>query len=110
MAIPENTRQLLLQRLRRRAQERWPALADVAVRYRASFAYIDGVTASGETLPLCRLRYLNSASTWGFAAYVASKDGYEESVLPNGSFTGTPEEALDCVCGLYLNDPSAWRS
>jgi len=21
---------------------------------------------------------------------------------------GTPEEALDCACGLYLNDPSAW--
>jgi hypothetical protein len=21
---------------------------------------------------------------------------------------GTPEEALDTACGLYLNDPSAW--
>jgi hypothetical protein len=21
---------------------------------------------------------------------------------------GTPEEALDCACGLYLNDPKAW--
>jgi hypothetical protein len=22
-----------------------------------------------------------------------------------GSFTGTPEEALDCACGLYLDTP-----
>lgn len=46
----------------------------------------------------------------GFAVYLASKDAYEDSFLPNGSFAGTPEEAFDCACGLYLNDPSAWRS
>jgi len=110
MAIPENTRQLLLQRLRGRAHERWPALSDLRVRYRASFAYIDGVTVDGEALSLCRLRYLGSASTWGFAIYLASKNGYEDSVLLTGSFAGSPEEALDCACGLYLNDPTAWRS
>jgi hypothetical protein len=54
------------------------------------------------------LRYLGSPNEWGFAIYLASKDRYEESILPRGSFTGTPEEALDCACGLYLNDPSAW--
>ena len=45
---------------------------------------------------------------WGFAIYLASKDGYEDSVPPRGRPPGTPEEALDCACGLYLNDPSAW--
>ena len=108
MAIPDNTRQLLLQRLRGRARERWPELRDVTVRYRASFAYVDGITAEGETLPLCRLRYLGSAARWSFAVYLASKDGYEESVLPSGGMAGTPEEALDCACGLYLGDPTAW--
>lgn len=108
VTIPENTRQLLLQRLRRRAQERWPALVDVTVRYRSSFAYIDGITSDGETLLLCRLRYLHSVSTWGFAVYLASRDGYQDSVLPSGSFAGTPEAALDCACGLYLHDSSAW--
>jgi hypothetical protein len=108
MAIPDNTRQLLLQRLRSRARERWPELRDVTVRYRASFAYVDGITAEGEPLPLCRLRYLGSASRWGFAAYLASRDGYEESVLPSGNAAGAPEEALDCACGLYLGDPTAW--
>jgi hypothetical protein len=29
-------------------------------------------------------------------------------LLPRGSFTGTPEAALDCVCGLYLDDITAW--
>jgi hypothetical protein len=60
-------------------------------------------------LPLCRLRYAGSASQWGFAIYLASKDGYQEAILPSGAFTGTPEEALDCACGLYLADPTAWR-
>jgi len=106
--IPENTRLLVLQRVRDRARERWPALADVAVRTRGSFAYVDGITPDGETLRLCRLRYLRSVAAWGFALYLASKDGYEESVLPTGSLVGTPEDALDCACGLYFNDPTAW--
>src|SRR5713226_5454450 len=105
MAIPENTRLLVLGRVRQRAHERWPALADIAVRTRGSFAYVDGIGQDGETLRLCRLRYLHSAAAWGFAIYLASKDGYEESVLPTGSPVGTPEEALDCACGLYLDDP-----
>ena len=31
------------------------------------------------------------------------------SYLPNGMAAGSAEEVLDCACGLYLNDPSAWR-
>jgi hypothetical protein len=23
-------------------------------------------------------------------------------------FSGAPEEALDCACGLYLGEPGAW--
>jgi hypothetical protein len=110
MAIPAHTRLLVLQRLRHRARERWPALTDVAVRTRGSFAYVDGLSADGETLRLCRLRYLHSAAAWGFAIYLASKDGYEESVLPTGDLAGSPEDALDCACGLYLNDLTAWFS
>lgn len=49
-----------------------------------------------------------TSEEWGFAAYLASRDGYEDSMLPNGSFTGTPEAALDCICGLYLGDVTAW--
>jgi hypothetical protein len=48
------------------------------------------------------------ASTWGFAIYRASQDDYQDSFLPSGQPAGTPEEALDCACGLYLGDPTAW--
>jgi hypothetical protein len=107
-AVPESTKTSLQQRLNSRARQRWPALTDVTVRHRAGFAYITGHLPHGEQLPLCRLRYGGTATTWGFAIYRASHHDYENSVLPNGAFTGTPEDALDCACGLYLNDPTAW--
>jgi hypothetical protein len=107
VTIPQQARWRLEQRLNLRQRERWPALRDLKVRYRTDFAYIAG-RDDDATLPLCRLRYTGSPDQWGFACYLASKDGYEDSILPTGSFTGSPEEALDCACGLYLNDPSAW--
>lgn len=58
--------------------------------------------------PPCRPRYAGSASTWGFATYRASHNDYQDSHLPTGQATGTPEEAPDCACGLHLSDPSAW--
>jgi hypothetical protein len=106
--IPESTQSSLRRRLSARARERWPALARVQVRYRAAFAYVDGVLPDGTVLQLCRLRYAGSAHLWGFAIYRASHDDYENSFLPTGSMGGTAEEALDTACGLYLNDPTAW--
>jgi hypothetical protein len=32
----------------------------------------------------------------------------QDSILPDGAFTGSPEQALDTACGLYLADPTAW--
>jgi hypothetical protein len=104
---PESTKTSLRQRLTRHAQTRWPALAAVNVRYHGVFAYIDGQLPDGTVWPLCRLRYSGSASIWGFAIYLASRDGYEDNILPNGLHAGSPEDALDCSCGLYLNDPTA---
>jgi hypothetical protein len=109
MKIPESTRGSLALRLSQRGRERWPDLVGVKVRFRSNFAYVDGEIADGEIIPLCRLRYGGSASTWGFAVYLASKDGYEDSMLPSGRSAGDPEEALDCACGLYLSDPTVWR-
>ena len=108
-AISQSTKTSLGQRLRQRQQQRWHALAGITVRFRSRFAYLDGELESGEVLPLCRLRYSGSASLWGFTIYLASRDGYEDSVLPSGLPIGAPEEALDCACGLYLDDPNAWQ-
>ena len=90
---PESTKISLGQRLRERARERWPALATVNVRYRGRFAYVTGELADGTALPLCRLRYGGYANRWGFAIYLASKDGYQDSILPSGYPVGTAEEA-----------------
>lgn len=109
MSIPERARAEMTKRLNQRWEERWPDLKDLSVRFRGSFAYIEGGLPEGFTMPLFRLRYIGSPKVWGFAIYLASKSGYEDSVLPSGSFTGTPEEALDCACGLYLRDYSAWQ-
>jgi hypothetical protein len=106
--IPDSTRRSLESRLRQHAKERWPDLADVTLRFRSNFAYVDGEIDDGPTIRLCRLRYVGLAGEWGFAIYRASHDDYEESFLPSGSMGGGPEAALDCACGLYLADPKVW--
>jgi hypothetical protein len=109
VAIPDGARRALTRQLEERRQQRWPNLRDLQVRYRADFAYVAGATIDDhDPQPLFRLRYLGSPHDWSFAIYLANKDGYEDSILPAGRFTGTPAEALDCACGLYLNDVTAW--
>ncbi len=103
--VPDSTKSSLEQRLSARARERWPALDHISLRHRAGFAYVTGHLPDGEAIPLCRLRYGGYANSWGFAIYRASHDDYEDSVLPSGTRAGTAEDALDCACGLYLNDP-----
>jgi choline dehydrogenase-like flavoprotein len=105
---PASTKTSLGQRLSDRARQRWPALDRVNVRFRGAFAYVDAHLPNGEIMPLCRLRYGGSASIWGFAIYRASHDDYQDSFLPTGHAAGSPEEALDCACGLYLGEPTAW--
>ncbi|MFF3437589.1 hypothetical protein [Streptosporangium sp. NPDC002721] len=105
---PESTMTSLRQRLAARARERWPQLVGITVRYHGEFAYVASRLPDGTTLPLCRLRYVGSATSWGFAIYRASHDNYEKSVLPTGRSAGTSQEALDCACGFYLGDTTAW--
>jgi hypothetical protein len=105
---PESTKTSLQQRLSTRAKDRWPDLAGIQVRFRGAFAYVSGQLPGGDTMPLMRLRYAGSAALWGFAIYLASKDSYQDSVLSTGDLAGTPEDALDTACGLYLDDPTAW--
>ena len=106
--IPESTKDSLEYRLAARAREHWPALGRVTVRFRAGFAYVDGVLPDGEILKLCRLHYVGYANQWRFAIYRASHDDYQESFLPTGAMAGPAEDALDTACGLYLGDPTAW--
>jgi len=108
VTYPDSTKASLQWRLTDRARQRWPQLARVQVRHRGNFSYVDGVLPDGQTLKLCRLRYVGSAHDWRFAIYRASHDDYQESIFPTGIPFGTCEDALDTACGLYLEDPTAW--
>ena len=33
---------------------------------------------------------------------LASKNGYQDSVLPSGDLAGAPEDALDTACGMAI--------
>jgi hypothetical protein len=44
----------------------------------------------------------------GLAIYRASHGDYQPNMLPSGATAGSPEDALDTACGLYLSDPTAW--
>lgn len=103
--VPQSTKDDLERRLAVHARTRWPQVAGLHVRHRAAFAWIEAELPDGELVPLIRLRYLGSADDWGFGLYLASSDKYEDQILPTGSFTGTPEQALDCACELYLDGP-----
>jgi hypothetical protein len=100
---PESMQHHLSQRLNRHARERWPQVDTITVRFRAGFAYVAAELADRQSLPLCRLRFTGVLHTWGFALYLASSDSYKDNILPNGLPSGSPEEALDCAGGLYLN-------
>ena len=104
-STPQATKDELEHRLTTHAKTRWPHVAALRVRHRAAFAWIDAELPNGEIVPLIRLRYLGSTDDWGFGLYLASSGKYEDQILPTGSFTGTPEEALDCACELYLTAP-----
>lgn len=110
MAIPDRARSDLERRLQTHHRSRWPQLKEARVRFRDPYAYVEATLPDGYDQPLFRLRWTgNRENKWAFAVWLASKDGYENSVLPSGMFVGTVEEAMDCACGLYLNDPSAWE-
>ena len=97
-AIPASTKSSLAQRLSLHAEQRWPQLARVHVRYHGQFGYIEGELADGERIPLMRLRYGGSAHHWGLAIHTPSSGGYEAAIW----FAGTPQDALDLVCDLFV--------
>ena len=102
-AIPESTRSSITLRILLHAKEHWPQLENLQVTCRSSFAYATAaLPGDDEPQPLFRLRYGGSAHSPGFALYSHATERYEDSVLLTGSHTGTPQEALDTACTLYL--------
>jgi hypothetical protein len=101
-AIPESTKNSVTLRLLAHAERHWPQLSSVEGTYRGGFAYVTGVLAEGEQIPLCRLRYGGSAHSFGFAIYSAAHNRYQEAALLTGLGAGGPQDALDTACTIHL--------
>lgn len=89
------------------ASQRWPQLEEITIAWCGGYGYVTAHLPGDEQLPLRRLCYLGSDTEWAFVLYRAS-EGCGDTLLPGGSPSGTPQQALDCALGLYLADPSAW--
>ena len=100
--LEESTKNSVTLRLLAHAEQHWPQLSSVEVTYRGAFAYVTGVLAEGEQVPLCRLRYGGSAHSFGFAIYSAAHDRYQEAALLTGLGAGSPQDALDTACTIHL--------
>src|SRR6266540_692120 len=87
----------------------WPQLGEVRVRWHGGYGYVTGRLDTDDDLdepgiPLCRLGYLGADDDWAFALYDPATDSYQDTALPDGAFTGTPQDALDCACRVHLAD------
>jgi hypothetical protein len=106
-AIPQSTCSSITLRLLGHAERHWPQLKDLQVTCRRGFAYAAAaLPGDDEPQPLFRLRYGGSAHSFGFAIYSWAAGRYEDAVLLTGSPLGTPQEALDTACTLYLAAPA----
>jgi hypothetical protein len=101
-AIPDSTRSSVTLRVLLHAKEHWPQLRELQVTCRGSFAYVTAALPGDSPQPLLRLRYGGSAHSFGFALYSHASERYQDAVLLTGLPTGTPQEALDTACTLYL--------
>ncbi len=103
---PESMKHHLRQHLNEHARSRWQ-LSGIDVRFRGRFAYVEARLHGGAYARLCRLRFDGPLHTWGFAIYLPDEGIYQDSLLPSGYSSGSPEEALDCACAFHFADPDA---
>src|SRR5258706_445119 len=99
--VQERTRARLEAHGRRRYEGKYDRLD---VRFRGALCYIDAYRESSpHPFHLVRLRFFGDEDRWTLAFYTYSHEKYEPSVFHNGTFQGTPEDALD-VGAVYLSD------
>jgi hypothetical protein len=123
--IPPAVRERTERRVRAYAEARYAGKFNrLHIFFRGALCYIDAYTEPeapspkllrtlGETrerymerrrgtpLHLCRLRYFGNGNAWSLAFYSYSNERYEPCTFRNGTFHGTPEEALG-VGSVYL--------
>jgi len=124
--VPPAVRQRTEQRLRAHAEARYAGrYTRLDIRFRGALCYIDAYTEPGEPSAdllaalretreqflerlratpthLCRLRYFGDEEQWTLAFFTYSNERYTPCAFRNGTFYGTPEEALD-IGAVYLH-------
>jgi hypothetical protein len=108
VAPPASTKTSLQQRLNTRAQERWPQLAQLDVRFRGAFAYVTGTTSDGENLPLMRLRYGGSASIWGSRSTWPARTDTRTRSCPAATPPAHPKTPWTPPAASTSTGPTAW--
>ena len=104
-AVRSRPKHSLTVRLNEHARNHWPALAGVDVRFRPTSP------TSTDAAPTAR-----SSNSAGCATAAPPTTGASPSTepattttkthtCPTGTPVGTPEQALDCACTLYVDDP-----
>ena len=92
-------------RLNAQARTRWPDLTSVEARIRTNFATLDACLADGTVLKLWRSPHADrrtpAASPSTGPGTMTTRTHYLHTGMPAGS----SEDAIDCTCGLYVNDP-----
>lgn len=127
MKITEAVRQQTRQRILAYAEANLAGrYASLDIRFRGQFCYVDAYTEP-EPPPsdwpppgfpesreeymermrqtpwhLYRIKYLGNMEKWELAFYSYSQNRYEESMLENGGFYTSPEEALEAAAEFHL--------
>jgi hypothetical protein len=81
-------------------------LQEVTIRWKGSFGYMDAWAGEGddndERIRLCRIEYLGD--DWAFALYDPATETYQDTILRNGQYTGTPDDAYDTAAIIHLTE------
>jgi hypothetical protein len=101
--IPPKVQERVHARLARHAAKHYAGKYDrLDVRFRGALCYVDAyVQGARDPVHLVRLRYFGSEDRWTLAFYTYSHERYEPCAFVDGSFHGTPEDALD-IGAVYL--------
>jgi hypothetical protein len=103
--IPPQVQERTRERVEEHARRRYAGHYDrIDVRFRGALCYIDAYRdKSPHPWHLVRLRFFGDEDRWTLAFFTYSHEKYETSVFRDGSFHGTPEDALD-IGAVYLTD------
>ncbi len=94
--IPKTMHSTIHNRLVRHTCNLFPKVnVTLSARFKNQFCYVDYSIDDNQPMPLCRLRYFDFHKKWSLGFFSYANERYEPSILRNGEFMGTLEEAFE---------------